>query len=198
MSDLLTALTRNDKDGKIEVLSPKVGVWSTQPRDRSLLGSSADIGTLRCQTRRFILQLPKGIAGRVSETVRRDRAAPVEYGETLFVLEPIDSALNDTGENRETTTTAGDKLPPDCLAVTSPTDGVFYARPAPDAPLFVSIGDKIGIGHTIGLVEVMKTFNPILYGGPDLSDLPDQAEVVEVRAEDGREIRAGEVLLVVR
>ncbi len=44
----------------------------------------------------------------------------------------------------------------------------------------------------------MKTFNPILYGGPDLPDLPDQAEVVEVRAEDGREIRAGEILLVVR
>ena len=195
MSELLTAMTRNDKDGKIEVLSPKVGVWFSQPRDRSLLGSSAEIGILRCQTRRFTLQLPKGIAGRVSETKRRDRSAPVEYGETLFVLESIDSALNDASENRESTTIAGDKLPKGCLAVTAPTDGVFYARPAPDAPAFVTVGDNIGLGHTIGLVEVMKTFNPILYGGPEL---PDKVEVVEVRAEDGSEIRAGEILLVVK
>ncbi len=123
MSELLTAMTRNGKDGKIEVLSPKVGIWVNQPKNRSLLGSGAEIGTLRFQTRRFTLQLPAGIAGRFSETVRRDRSAPVEYGETLFVLEPMDSALNDAGDTHESTTTAGDKLPPGCLAVTLPPTG---------------------------------------------------------------------------
>ena len=194
MSELHTAMTRNGKDGRIEVLCPKVGIWVNQPRNRSLLGSGAEIGALRFQTRRFTLQHPPGIAGRFSETVRRDRSAPVEYGETLFVLEPMDSALNEAGDNHESSTTTGDKLPPGCLAVTAPTDGVFYARPSPEAPTFVSTGDRIGIGHTIGLIEVMKTFNPILYGGPDL---PDEAKVVELRAEDGKEIRAGELLLVV-
>ena len=41
----------------------------------------------------------------------------------------------------------------------------------------------------------MKTFNPIVYGG---GSLPDTAEVVEVLAADGEEVRAGQVLLVVR
>ncbi len=193
--ETLTALTRTTDDGKTEILAPKVGIWINQPRNRSLLAGKAEIGALRCQTRRFILQLPKGVSGRFSETTRRDRSAPVEYGELLFVLEPIDSALNDANDSRESSTATGDKLPKGCLAVTAPTDGVFYARPAPDAPAFVTVGDNIGLGHTIGLVEVMKTFNPILYGG---QDLPDEAEVVEVRAEDGSEIRAGEILLVVK
>jgi hypothetical protein len=41
----------------------------------------------------------------------------------------------------------------------------------------------------------MKTFNQVLYGG---ADLPDAATVLEIRAEDGAEIRAGQVLLLVR
>ena len=38
-------------------------------------------------------------------------------------------------------------------------------------------------------------FNQIIYGGPDL---PDEGEVLEFRREDGEEIVAGDVLLVVR
>jgi biotin carboxyl carrier protein len=50
-------------------------------------------------------------------------------------------------------------------------------------------------GDAVGLVEVMKTFNQILYDGPGF---PEEAEVVEVRCEDGQEVRVGEVLVVVR
>ena len=41
----------------------------------------------------------------------------------------------------------------------------------------------------------MKTFNQILYDGPGV---PDEAEVVEVRASDAQEVAAGQVLIVVR
>ena len=47
----------------------------------------------------------------------------------------------------------------------------------------------------MGLVEVMKTFNQIQYGWPGL---PDEAEVIEIRVEEGAEIRAGQILVVVR
>ena len=47
----------------------------------------------------------------------------------------------------------------------------------------------------MGLVEVMKTFNQILYDGPGFAD---QAEVLEIRCEDAQEVHAGEVLIVVR
>ena len=45
------------------------------------------------------------------------------------------------------------------------------------------------------LLEVMKTFNQIGYGG---AGFPEDAEVVEVRVADRDEVRAGQVLVVVR
>jgi biotin carboxyl carrier protein len=47
----------------------------------------------------------------------------------------------------------------------APTNGVFYGRPAPDAEPFVRVGERIAIGQPIGLIEVMKTFNQILFEG---------------------------------
>lgn len=47
----------------------------------------------------------------------------------------------------------------------------------------------------MGLVEVMKCFNPIQYGGPGL---PPQAEVVKICAEDGAEIKSEQILFLVR
>ena len=80
-------------------------------------------------------------------------------------------------------------------AILAPTDGVYYGRPTPDASPFVERGSRVQRGQPIGLVEVMKTFNQILYEG---DDLPGEAEIVDIRAEDGDEIAAGSVLMVVR
>jgi biotin carboxyl carrier protein len=41
----------------------------------------------------------------------------------------------------------------------------------------------------------MKTFSPIVYGEPPL---PAEAEVVEILAADGVEVRAGQPLIAVR
>ncbi|MED1471303.1 acetyl-CoA carboxylase [Bacillus salipaludis] len=42
--------------------------------------------------------------------------------------------------------------------IVSPIPGVFYRKPAPDQPEYVSPGQKVKAGDTIGLIEVMKTF----------------------------------------
>ena len=42
--------------------------------------------------------------------------------------------------------------------IQSPLPGTFYHRPAPDQPPYKSAGDRVEVGDTIGLVEVMKTF----------------------------------------
>ena len=81
------------------------------------------------------------------------------------------------------------------LEVRSPTDGVFYRSPALDAKPYVAVGDRIKTGQPVGLIEVMKTFNPIAYGA---AGLPDEAEVVEVVAADGQEVRAGQALVIVK
>jgi biotin carboxyl carrier protein len=41
------------------------------------------------------------------------------------------------------------------------TGGTFYARPSPGAPPYVSEGRHLEAGDTVGLLEVMKMFNPL-------------------------------------
>lgn len=43
-----------------------------------------------------------------------------------------------------------------------PLPGTFYRKPSPDAPMFKQAGDPVAPGDTIGLIEVMKTFTPVL------------------------------------
>jgi biotin carboxyl carrier protein len=50
-------------------------------------------------------------------------------------------------------------------------------------------------GTTLALVEVMKCFSAITYGG---DDLPSRAEIIEVRADDGAEVETDQILFVVR
>jgi acetyl/propionyl-CoA carboxylase alpha subunit len=41
------------------------------------------------------------------------------------------------------------------------TGGTFYARPAPDGEPYVNAGSRVAAGDTVGILEVMKMFNPI-------------------------------------
>ena len=42
--------------------------------------------------------------------------------------------------------------------IKSPYPGIFYRRPSPDADPYVSEGDRVSPGDTVGLVEIMKNF----------------------------------------
>jgi acetyl-CoA carboxylase biotin carboxyl carrier protein len=46
--------------------------------------------------------------------------------------------------------------------IEAPIPGTFYRRPSPDKPVFKNVGDTIAAGETIGLIEVMKTFMPVV------------------------------------
>ena len=43
----------------------------------------------------------------------------------------------------------------------APMVGTFYASSSPDKPAFVSIGQAVKAGETLGIIEAMKMFNPI-------------------------------------
>ena len=45
--------------------------------------------------------------------------------------------------------------------VRTPIPGVFYRRPSPGSPPFVSEGDVVEGGGVVGLVEVMKQFHEV-------------------------------------
>jgi biotin carboxyl carrier protein len=195
---ILLGTVEHEDGGALRILAPAVGWWSEIPHHGALLGPGSPIGRLYQLNRRFRLVLPDGASGRLSDGLPAHRVVAVEHGQLLFRLAPVRTdGLEDIGDDEHATFghPSGADLPPGTRAIVSPTDGVFYRKSAPGAPAFVELGQKIRVGHAVGLVEVMKTFNQILYEGPGF---PDQAEVVEVRAEEAEEVRAGQVLVVVR
>jgi acetyl-CoA carboxylase biotin carboxyl carrier protein len=76
------------------------------------------------------------------------------------------------------------------ITVTSPIVGTFYEAPSPGAPAFVKIGDRVGKGQVLCIVEAMKLMNEI--------ESEIDAEVVEILASNGQPVEFGERLFKLR
>ena len=53
------------------------------------------------------------------------------------------------------------QAPQDCISVTSPIVGVFYAAPAENANPYVAVGTRVHKGQTLCIIEAMKLMNEI-------------------------------------
>ena len=71
----------------------------------------------------------------------------------------------------------------------APFPGVFYRRPSPEAEAFVSPGDSVQAGDTIGLLEVMKQFCEL--------KAEVAGQVVSIEVDDGDVLEAGQDILVI-
>ncbi|HXV74791.1 MAG TPA: biotin/lipoyl-containing protein [Candidatus Polarisedimenticolaceae bacterium] len=194
---VLLGMTDRSPDGTIRVLSPAIGWWCDPPHRGAWVGPGSSIGTIRRLNRRYRLVLPEGAAGRVAGAASTERVRAVEFGQLLFELAPVGESTGAVPSEDEALLghPPGAGLEPGMLAIVAPSDGVFYRRASPEAPPFVEVGARVRLGQPVGLVEVMKTFNQIVYDGPAF---PMEAEVLELRARDAEEVRAGQILLVVR
>ncbi len=67
------------------------------------------------------------------------------------------------------------------LTIKSPMIGTFYRSPSPDKPVFVNVGDEIGSGKVVCIIEAMKLFNEIEaeISGKIVKVLVDDAQPVE-------------------
>ena len=65
--------------------------------------------------------------------------------------------------------------------VSAPMVGTFYTSPTPSSPPFVTVGDFIVAGQTIGIIEAMKIMNEITAdrSGVVVEFLVDNAQPVE-------------------
>jgi acetyl-CoA carboxylase biotin carboxyl carrier protein len=79
---------------------------------------------------------------------------------------------------------------PEGEAVLAPMVGTFYAASSPEAQPFVSLGQSVGIGDTLCIIEAMKMFNQI---EADVS-----GTVVAILAESGQPVEYDQPLFVIR
>lgn len=78
---------------------------------------------------------------------------------------------------------------PDGEIVRSPMVGTFYSSPSPDKPAFVTVGQSVKAGDTLGIIEAMKMFNPI---EADIS-----GTVIKILTESGQPVEFDQPLFVI-
>jgi acetyl-CoA carboxylase biotin carboxyl carrier protein len=111
--------------------------------------------------------------------------APAQHPVQSFVQQqaPVSSApTSQTASQNEQPQETGQ-------SVTSPMVGTFYSAPSPTAKPFVSIGQKINQGDTVGIIEAMKIMNQI--------ESDQSGTVVEILVKDGEAVEFGQSLIVV-
>ena len=74
-------------------------------------------------------------------------------------------------------------------AMKSPMVGTAYLAPEPDAPPFVSVGQKVKAGDTVLIIEAMKVMNPIVAA--------ISGTVTEILVESGQPVEFDQPLLVI-
>ena len=79
---------------------------------------------------------------------------------------------------------------PNLVLVKSPIVGTFYEGPAPDAPPFVRVGERVQPGHVLCIIESMKLMNEIE------AELAGVIESQLVR--NGQPVEYGEALFAIR
>lgn len=73
--------------------------------------------------------------------------------------------------------------------IISPLPGIFYRKPAPDKEPYMTEGDSVDVGQTVGLVEIMKQFTEVR------SEVA--GTLTEFKVADNAMINPGDVIAVV-
>ena len=124
-----------------------------------------------------LARTPKGVA--VAAPVMQD--APVAHAPVMPMHGPTEAA------------SGGSPKPvadlPAGHVVRAPMVGTFYASPSPDKPPFVSVGQSVKAGDTLGVIEAMKMFNPI--------EADVAGTVLKVMVENGQPIEFDQPLFVI-
>jgi len=169
-----------------ELRAPGPGLFVPALGDGDVVAAGGVIGELIVLGRASAVIVPRGAPTGVAQHVVA-AAHAVGYGSALLAIDP--SMQRGAAA---VAVAASARSAVEGLVFSAPTSGRFYGRSAPDKPAFVEAGGELAQGATICLLEVMKTFHRVTYGGPGL---PDTARVRAVLVKDGEDVNAGDPLL---
>jgi len=148
------------------------------------------------------MQEPVELARELARIARENQLAEIEYREENTVLRLIfepkkkyvqAAAVATAAASPAHSTALSESAAPAApvaetlgLTITSPLAGVFYRAPRPNSPPFVEVGQQVGTGQTLCIVEAMKLMNEIAAEAP--------LKVLRVLVENGQVVEAGQAL----
>ena len=74
--------------------------------------------------------------------------------------------------------------------ISSPMVGTYYSAPSPSAKPFITVGQQVKKGDTVGIIEAMKIMNQI--------EADQSGTVVEILVNDGEAVEFGQALIVIQ
>lgn len=107
--------------------------------------------TIEEDGRKITIKQKKEPSQKIITTVPASAPAPVQAATPQAVAAapapPAKSTPAETSQN--------------LITIKSPMIGTFYRSPGPGKPTFVNVGDEVGVGQPVCIIEAMKLFNEI-------------------------------------
>ena len=91
-------------------------------------------------------------------------------------------------ESRTTAANKGSEVSGNLIS--SPMVGTYYSAPSPSAKPFITVGQHVNKGDTVGIIEAMKIMNQI--------EADHSGTVVEILVKDGEAVEFGQALIVIQ
>ena len=143
--------------------------------------SKTDVAEVNIENNNFKINI-KGNSKSKPEPVTRIIQQPpyATSTEQPVQAEPTPKSVN---------TTIQDPINDNYRTIKSPIIGTFYRKPSPDKDVFVNVGDTVGEGDVLCVIEAMKLFNEI---ESDVS-----GKIVKILVEDASPVEFDQPLFLI-
>ena len=126
--------------------------------------------------------------GEESVKISRFGSPPASLAPQFFSQTPA-TVSHSTTNTKQTTPGSGEQST-DGHPIISPMVGTYYSAPSPSAKPFVSIGQHVNQGDTVGIIEAMKIMNQI--------EADHSGTIVAILVTDGEAVEFGQTLIVIK
>lgn len=184
------ALYKEEKDS-IRILSPGIGMFRILVNDGEDLHPGSIIGTLTILGSKIQIRLPINISGTVEMPDHNLIIFPVGYSDQIFSLIPLSNSSKSRSDHNNININKTEKNE---MIIKAFISGVFYLRPSPGSEPFINTGSVIKKGSILGLIEVMKSFNQIVFSGDGIKGT---GRIEKIIAKDSSEVNMGDPLFLV-
>ena len=143
--------------------------------------SKTDVAEVNIENNNFKINIkgnPKPNPEPVTQIIQQPPSVtpPVQTVQAEPITKPVTTTIQDTNDDNYRT-------------IKSPIIGTFYRKPSPDKDVFVNIGDTVGEGDVLCVIEAMKLFNEI---ESDVS-----GKIVKILVEDASPVEFDQPLFLI-
>lgn len=135
----------------------------TEIQDLIKFVAKSGVSEVELETKEVKIVIKTSARGKEQYVVHTPVANPVQQLVSAtpqqVIQQPVQNVQAAETKTPQTPATGSDESK--YLTIKSPMIGTFYRSPGPDKAVFVNVGDEVGAGKVVCIIEAMKLFNEI-------------------------------------